>query len=259
MSKERMNVTKCREILSAVGSLVQGTVDGPEASTTGLTQTEKESQTGVVIRFKERGSNTPKNGPEGPICRSDIIAYDGNRLSTAEVETQPSTQTSGVTQGSQDTNLTWTQTEATAEYLSKGKTPKEGLQQAISSTAYHLLSRPDRVVVPGFYFDSKGFSLIFTGASGTCHTELKWTDLDHLQLLCDFVECIFDPTPSMVDPNITRNDKGTFDVKLKNEVHTGCKILFVGRPIGRRTTVFSTTDPDIPIIKEQYLSSPSIF
>jgi hypothetical protein len=61
----------------------------------------------------------------------------------------------------------------------------------------------------------------------------------------------------MVDPNITRNDKDTFDVKLKNEVYTGCKILFVGRPIGRRTTVFSTTNPDIPIIKEQYLSSHS--
>ena len=164
-------------------------------------------------------------------------------------------------------DLSWTQTEATAEYLSSGDTDEDGLEKAIWYTADHLLSRPDRVVVPGFYFGPKIFNLIFTGVSGTCHTRLQWTNRDHIKLLCEFVHRIFKPSPEMVDPNIVRvlaphtvqrSGRDFFDVTLKTKTYFGCEIMSLGNPMGRRTTIFETDDPKVPVIKEQYLVTPSV-
>ena len=153
--------------------------------------------------------------------------------------------------------LTWAQVEVTAEYLSSGDDDEKGLLKAITYTLYHLLSRPDRVVVPEFYFGTKVFNLIFTSASASCNTKLEWGNRDHLQLLYDFVGCILTPSLGMVDPNIVRNTNDTVDVVLKAKTYHRCKIKSFGEPIGRRTTVFETSDPDAPIIKEQYLVPPS--
>jgi len=240
----------CQRFLSAVGNLVQGVANDPER--------RKGPQKDVAIRFRAQGGQSLRNPPEGTRCRPGIVTFDQNRLivSRDELPVSASTRNNKQDYVNED-GLTWAQVEATAEYLSAQDTPETSLAKAITYTCYHLLSRPDRVIVPGFYFGPSSFSLIFTGASGVCRTELKWKNRDHLQLLCDFVERIFNPSPEMVDPNIVRNTDDTFDVTLKTKTYPRCKIMSLGRAIGRRTTIFTTGDPDVPIIKEQYLISQS--
>ena len=54
----------------------------------------------------------------------------------------------------------------------------------IQEPEYESVALPvecSELIVPGFSFSRKGFSLIFTGASRTCHTDLKsWNNHDHL-------------------------------------------------------------------------------
>jgi len=251
LSENIATAEDCQKLLNAVGKLLQGTTDSPDAPTPRLMQNAKGSQRAVAIRFRAQGSRLLRRPPEGTFCRPDIVAYNPEEAPVS-ASTRNNTQEYVRTD-----DLTWAQVEVTAKYLSAQDTPETSLAKAITYTCYHLLSRPDRVIVPGFYFGPEGFSLIFTGASGTCHTELEWTNRDHLQLLCDFVERIFKPSPQMIDPHIVRNTDDTFDVTLKTKTYPRCKILSLGRALGRRTTIFTTGDPDAPIIKEQYLTSPS--
>jgi hypothetical protein len=283
----------CREVLDAIGGMLKGMMDELGEIASRLIKGEKgPSLKDVTVRFQTRESLTLRNPPEGTLCRPDIVAYNQKRLLVTRSEgsistnTQSSTQSdasstqgstqsdasstegstqsdASSTQGSTQTytsedDLTWTQTEATSEYLSGNETHGQGLEKAISYTVVHLLARPDRVVVPGFFFAPKYFHLIFTGATGTCHTKLSWRNNEHLQLLSQFIERVFAPSADMCDENIVRNTDDTFDIGLKSEHYSGCKTLFLGRPIGRRTTIFQTDDPKVPIIKEQYLTSSSV-
>ena len=192
------------------------------------------------------------------MCRPDFIVFNKKRL-LADPEQLPvgARTRTNTTYYLDEECLSWAQLEATAEYLSAGDSRTDGLAKAISYTIYHLLSRPDRVVVPGFFFSPAGVTLIFTGASGTCHTELEWTNDDHLQLLSDFVERVFKPSPDMIDPFIVRNANDTFNITLNGVLYDKCRISSLGRGFGRRTTIFNTNNLAVPVIKEQYLISRS--
>ena len=238
LSKKIVAAGDCQPLLDAVGNLIQKSRD-------------------VVIKFREQGAQLLRNPPEGTLCCPDIIAFSQKRFIGASNELPSSTSTQVPSDHVRIGELTWAQIEATAEFLSAGDNQQSGLAKAITYTACHLLSRPDRVIVPGFFFSHRGFSLIFTGPSGTCHTDLKWNDQEHLRLLCDFVDRIFFPSPDMIDPLTIRNIDGTFDIKLKEKTYPRCKILSLGRAIGRRTTIFETNERDVPIIKDQYLTTPS--
>ena len=238
LSNKIVTAEDCQPLLDAVGGLIQ-------------------KSRNVAIKFREQGARLLRKPPEGTLCRPDIIAFNQKRFMGAPDELSSSTSTQVPSDHVTIGELTWAQIEATAEFLSAGDNQQSGLAKAITYTAYHLLSRPDRVIVPGFFFSRRGFSLIFTGASGTCHTDLKWNDQEHLQLLCEFVDRIFFPSPDMIDPLIVRNTDDTFDISLKEKTYPRCKILFLGRAIGRRTTIFETNERAVPIIKEQYLMSPS--
>jgi serine/threonine protein kinase len=239
LSKQIVTAKHCQILLSAVGGLIQ------------------KSRENVAIKFREQGAQLLRNPPEGTICRPDIIAFDQKRFGDVSDELSSSTRTQIPPDRIKTDDLTWAQVETTAEFLSAGDTQRDGLAKAITFTAYHLLSRPDRVIVPGFFFSPQGFSLIFTGASGTCHTDLKWNENDHLRLLCEFVDRIFLPSPEMVNPLTTRHTDDSFDLTLKDKTYPRCKLLSLGRAIGRRTTVFETNDHIVPIIKDQYLKAPS--
>ncbi|KIM22938.1 hypothetical protein M408DRAFT_332617 [Serendipita vermifera MAFF 305830] len=209
----------------------------------------------LSTEFHEQGDLAPDDRPAGTFCRPDIVAYDKSQL-IVEQPSGPRTRskTKQLTPVVPTEFLAWTHLEATAEFASKGKSKADGLTQALTYTAYHLLARPDRVVVLGFYISHDSFILIITGASGTrCTTELSWTNVNHIQLLRDFIYRILKPSPHMVDPTITRNRDGGFDIKLNGENYSGCRLELIGRPIGRRTTIFFTQDANAPIIKEQYL------
>lgn len=191
-------------------------------------------------------------------CRPDIVVYNEKWLreknpvnsSTRNNTQNTTTSTQSSTQGyTMEDDLTWTQTEATSEYLSANDTNETGLDKAISYTVIHLLSRPDRVIVPGFFFGPTVFNLIFTSATGTCHTLLEWKNPDHLQLLFEFVHRIFKPNPEMLDPNIARNTDDTFDVTLRTETYCKCKTLSLGSPVERHTTIFETSDPGVPSLR----------
>ena len=270
MSREINGPDCCHKVLSEIGSMLQGTADRPEELAPRLIKGEKGSLEDVTIKFHLLGNRLLRSPPKGTRCRPDIVVYNEKRLTVPQDELSVSartrsntqdnaTSTQGNTQSyTTEDDLTWTQTEATSEYLSAGDTNETGLDKAISYTVVHLLSRPDRVVVPGFFFSPTVFNLIFTGATGTCHTLLEWENPEHLQLLFEFVHRIFKPSPEMLDPNIVRNTDDTFDVTLKNETYCKCKTLSLGSPLGRRTTIFETGDPGVPVIKEQYLTSPSV-
>ena len=274
MSRKINGPDSCHKILSQIGiqigGMLQGTANGPEELASKLIEGEKGSLEDVTIKFHLRGNRLLRNAPEETRCRPDIVAYNGKRLTIPQDEvpisasTRSNTQDNATsTQGNTQSyitedDLTWTQTEATSEYRSANDTNETGLEEAISHTVVHLLSRPDRVIVPGFFFTPTGFNLIFTGATGACHTLLEWENPEHLQLLIEFVHRIFKPNPEMLDPNIVRNTDDTFDVTLKKETYRKCKTLSLGSPLGRRTTIFETSDPRVPVIKEQYLMSPSV-
>ena len=271
LSQQIDSAESCRKVLDAIGKQLQGMADELGELAPMLIESGKGSSLkDVDVKFHNRGSQSLQKPPEGTLCRPDIVAYNQKRLLVTRSQHSLSTNTRSNTQSDATStqesvqsyapvdDLTWAQTEATSEYLSAQDTITSGLEKAISYTAIHLLARPDRVVVPGFFFAPKYFFLIFTGATATCHTYLKWNNKEHLQLLSQFIERIFNPSSDMCDNNIVRNTDGTFDIVLKSEKYSGCKPLFYGRPVGRRTTIFETNDPTVPVIKEQYLTSSSV-
>lgn len=207
-----------------------------------------------------QGDKAPENTPAGTLCHPDIIAYGGPQLivkqptnHTARLKINPPASLVSTESEYRD----WTQLEATGIFESKGKDTEKDLVRAFTYTEHHLLARPDRVVVLGFYIRQTGFYLILTGASGACRTtELSWTNFNHIELLRDFIYRIFKPGSHMVDPTIARNRDGSFDIKLNENHYKGWRLKWLGRAIGRRTTIFFTHIPEVPIIKEQYLRDP---
>jgi hypothetical protein len=222
---------------------------------------DKMPKSPLQIQFHDHGNRVPEDGPDGTLCRPDIIVYD-KLMWVVEPSDQPissrtRSQIKHLTSNVETHVPAWSQLEATAEFYSQGDSQEQGLLKAMSYTAYHLLARPDRVFVPGFYFGLKQLSLILTGASGTCHVDLQWNSLADMQLLRNFVYCIMQPGQNMVDPTMTRNPNGTFNFDINGKAYNHCEPLWFGRPIGRRTTIFLTGDPQVPIIKEQYMHNPS--
>ena len=122
----------------------------------------------MTIAFRAQGERNPRNPSVGTRPRPDIVAYEEKRLIVSPDEV-PIKQ-----EYTREDDLTWAQVEITAKHLSSGDDDEKGLLKAITYTLYHLLSRPDSVVVPGFYFGTKVFNLIFTSASASCNTKLEW-------------------------------------------------------------------------------------
>ncbi|KIM22937.1 hypothetical protein M408DRAFT_28288 [Serendipita vermifera MAFF 305830] len=212
------------------------------------------------IEFHVQGDKAPKDSPAGRSCHPDVIAFDRSQLAVdrATGSRTRSTINQSISLVSTESEYRdWTRLEAIGVFESMGKEKEKDLIQVLKCIARHLLSRPDRVVVLSFYIRHTGFYLILTGASGACRTtKLSWTNSNHIELLCDFIYRILKPSANMIDPTITRNHDCDFDIKLNESHYSGCRLKWLGSAIGRRTTIFLTQVPTVPIIKEQYLLEP---
>jgi hypothetical protein len=81
-----------------------------------------------------------------------------------------------------------------------------------------LQARPDRVSVQGFYADIKGVVLILSSAGDVQKSpKLNLKDATQYQLIYAFVQWLYDPLPSMIDPTMKRrmqNSLWVFDIML---------------------------------------------
>ncbi|KAF9476031.1 hypothetical protein BDN70DRAFT_995968 [Pholiota conissans] len=203
--------------------------------------------------FYDTGSIFPRDHPTSTECRPDYVAA---------VSPAP------------DKTFHWAALDATVEIHSSGTSEKKGIHQAIVYTYYLLQARPDRISVPGMYVDEEGIVLIITSATGVKRSGLlKLTETQDARLLHAFVNRLYKPHQSMVDPTISsRYDVGlkryVFDITLKipksptgyDECQCiGYTILFAQGSFGQRTHVFvneqspaSVNGRPIPVIKDQY-------
>jgi hypothetical protein len=139
-------------------------------------------------------------------------------------------------------------------FFSSGTPEIHGIHQAIAYTAYLLEQRPDRVAVFGLYIWDKCFSLILVDATNVYYTTGSWGEESERELLFRVLYYVNDPPASVIDPTITNKKDGTFSIKVGDDGHPDCEILFCQHPIGRRTVTFLNRNNDsFPIIKEQYL------
>ena len=94
----------------------------------------------------------------------------------------------------------------------------DGARHADSCTHYLLQARPDRVSVQGFYADVEGVVLILSSADSVQKSpKLNLKDASQYQPLYAFVQRLYDPLPSMIDPTMKRrmeNSLWVFDIML---------------------------------------------
>ena len=143
-----------------------------------------------------------------------------------------------------------------------------------------MQARPDLVSVLGFYADSNGVILIISSAGGVLESpKLNLKDAAQYQLIYAFVQRLYDPLPSMIDPTLKRrrqNSSWVFDIMLtiphspsvesvesvksvKSVECVGYRIEKAPRAVGRRTHIFvNNVNPTllngvaITVIKDQY-------
>ena len=173
--------------------------------------------------------------------------------------------------------VTWVDLEAVVAVHSEGLKIDDNIKQAIAYTGYVLASRPDRVAVLGLYLGSNGFALVLADPTGVYHTDcLPWKppSSDHsgrgkrgqrgqggppplgrlpYTLLRRVLHYINDPPKTMIDPTITREEGGTFEITFRGKVFKGCMQKWFPS-LEHWTVVFETSQgASIPIFKEQYL------
>ncbi|KAI0324375.1 hypothetical protein GY45DRAFT_1331625 [Cubamyces sp. BRFM 1775] len=121
-------------------------------------------------------------------------------------------------------------------------------------------ARPDR---PGVYVLSikpQHFQVVFSSPVGVTASEhALWTNLP---ALCSYVYSLYDPPDGhfLYDPTITWREPTplgapVWDIVTTNRRFTGAKLIFVGDPWARRTTVFRVEKKGSPtlMLKESYL------
>jgi hypothetical protein len=153
----------------------------------------------------------------------------------------------------------------------------EGPRHAISYTLFLLQARPDRVSVQGFYVDLKGVILIISSAGGVLESpKLNLKDAAQYQLIYAFVQRLYYPLPSMIDPTLKRrrqNSSWVFDIMLtiphspsvasvesvESVECAGYRIEKAPGSVGRRTHIFVNNNNPTPlngvaitVIKDQY-------
>ena len=192
--------------------------------------------------------------PIGTTCKPDFIAC-------------PATST--------QERIHWTEIDATVEiHHSAGEnlnaTPDD--PRHANSYALNLLqARPDRVSVQGFYADMNGVVLIISSVGGVLESpKLNLKDAAQYQLIYAFVQRLYDPLPSMIDPTLKRrrqNSSWVFDIMLtiphspsaESVECVGYTIEKAPGSVGRRTHIFVNNDNPtllngvvITVIKDQY-------
>jgi hypothetical protein len=131
-----------------------------------------------------------------------------------------------------------------------------------------LQARPDRVSVPGFYADAKGVVLIISSADGVRKSpKLNLKDTAQYQLIYAFVQRLYYPHPSMIDPTVKRrmqDSSWVFDIMLTiprspSVECVGYRIEKALGFVGRRTHILvNNANPTllngvaINVIKDQY-------
>ena len=134
---------------------------------------------------------------------------------------------------------------------SKKKTIDENIQQVVGYTGYLLFARPDRVAMLGLYISTTEYAIILMDPTGTYRTEPLVID-NNISLLRRALHYINKPPQSMIDPTIIREAGNTFEITIEGKPYKGCKQRWAPT-LRRRTTVFTTGDETVRVIKEQYL------
>jgi hypothetical protein len=154
----------------------------------------------------------------------------------------------------------WSALQATGEFLS-GKDREASRTKSAAYTSYLLQARPDMVTVQGIYVDFSSFRPVLSNACGSFHTgDFEWEDRASRLLLCAWIRRLYEP---IVDSSITVNIEGdeapTFDIKVLEDDYPNCTIHSAGTAFGRRTIIFARPDPEIVVIKEQYIETSRTF
>ncbi|KAH9903403.1 hypothetical protein C8Q73DRAFT_635278 [Cubamyces lactineus] len=138
----------------------------------------------------------------------------------------------------------------------------EGRRQASSYIHHILQARPDRPSYYGMSATPDAFQLFYGSPLGLKAAALvPWTDL---KTLCAYVYSLYDPpdghilhdrTITWSEPPNQPNSPALWDLTVDGEKYYGARIIFLGYPFGRRTTVFRITRLNLPpvVIKEFYL------
>ncbi|KAH9903438.1 hypothetical protein C8Q73DRAFT_751369 [Cubamyces lactineus] len=155
--------------------------------------------------------------------------------------------------------------ETVVEAKVKGK-QTEGRRQ-VSSYIHHLLqARPDRPAYYGMNGIQDSFQLFYGSPLGLRASALvPWTDL---KTLCAYVYSLYDPPDGHIlydrtiewsEPPHVPNPLGSpmWRLTVNGETYDGARIVFLGYPYGRRTTVFriDRVARSPIIIKEYYLEN----
>jgi len=179
--------------------------------------------------------------------------------------------------------VAWVELEAVVAVHSGGLKIEENIKQVVAYTGYALAARPDRVAVLGLYLGPNGFALVLVDPTGVHRTDyLPWKLPESGRsrkgkggkrgkrgqrgqggpsqsrtlpraLLLRVLHCINDPPKTMIDPTITREKGGTFEIAFRGKVFKRCTQKWFPS-LGRWTVVFETSPgASIAIIKEQYL------
>ncbi|KAH9903439.1 hypothetical protein C8Q73DRAFT_786017 [Cubamyces lactineus] len=153
--------------------------------------------------------------------------------------------------------------ETVVEAKVRGK-QAEGRRQASSYIHHILQARPDRPSYYGMSATQDSFQLYYGSPLGLrAAAHIPWTDL---KTLCAYVYSLYDPPDGHVlydrtiiwsEPPNQPNSPAMWNLTVDGEKYYGARIVFLGYPFGRRTTVFRITRLNLPpvIIKEFYLES----
>ncbi|KJA13567.1 hypothetical protein HYPSUDRAFT_209406 [Hypholoma sublateritium FD-334 SS-4] len=167
-------------------------------------------------------------------------------------------------------SLQWGDIEASAG-IHLGPSTKESLQEVVDYTATLLAARPDRVYMQALYAHSGGVQLILSSAGGIIMTNpLNVATSPGVELLYAFVQRLYNPHPSYLDPTIRRRrdpqtGSNIFDIILLQEDNKsvacmGYRLAYSGTRTDKRTHVFVNRenpamlecDVYAPVIKEVY-------
>jgi hypothetical protein len=162
-----------------------------------------------------------------------------------------------------DENATlWPCIRLVGEAASKGKTPKQQEEQAVSYLHYLLLARPDRHVAQGVLTSDTDVTFLFgIGGVGISTFKVSWGHKDLYRIMYAFLYRLYDPgnfaDPSYVKmvPDLKKKSVTyTVQITVNAEVNGGEKMdcpgffpFYASSPFGTRTHVLLYPESDVKV------------
>ena len=185
------------------------------------------------VRFLVNSSLAPRGHITGTSCLPDLAAYTSPPRDSYD----------------------WVNLEAVVAYHSLKSTDVENIKQVVAYTGYLLFARPDRVAMLGLYIHEKKYAIVLMDPTGTYYSHTLPLNPDNISLLRRALRSINTPPELMVDPTIRREIRAegtTFNITTGSKSYSGCRQQW-SPTLGHWTTIFTTGDRTVPVIKEQFL------